>query len=84
MQGISDIDSLPPVYRDQLLVNVKQFMARQKAEHGGISEVRAVTFKSDSLQHRTDVFLMLCYGDSTKEEIVVPMVERGGAWRMKN
>jgi hypothetical protein len=27
--------------------------------------------------------LMLCYGDSTSEEVVVPMVERNGRWMMK-
>jgi hypothetical protein len=26
---------------------------------------------------------VLCFGDSTNEEIAVPMVERNGAWRMK-
>jgi hypothetical protein len=26
---------------------------------------------------------MLCYGDSTTEEVVVPMVERDGRWMMK-
>jgi hypothetical protein len=27
--------------------------------------------------------LMLCYGDSTTEEVVVPMIERDGRWMMK-
>jgi hypothetical protein len=31
----------------------------------------------------TNVFLVLCFGDSVNEEIVVPMVERNGNWRMK-
>jgi hypothetical protein len=29
------------------------------------------------------VFLLLSYGDSTREEIVVPMVTQRGAWMMK-
>lgn len=83
ISGIVDIDSIPPSYREQLLVNAKQMMSVQQTEHQGIKEVKTVTSKSDSLLKRTDVFLILCYGDSTKEEIVVPMVERNGVWKMK-
>ena len=36
-----------------------------------------------STLHYTSVLLMLCYGDSTTEEVVVPMVERDGRWMMK-
>lgn len=83
LSGIVDIDSLPPSYREQLLVNAKQMIAQQQSEHGGIKEVKTIVSKCDSVQKRTDVFLMLCYGDSTKEEIVVPMVECNGEWKMK-
>jgi hypothetical protein len=37
-------------------------------------------------QSRTPIvyaFLLLCYGDSTQEEIAVPMVEQGGLWLMR-
>ena len=42
--------------------------------------------KPTSPQTRTPLvyaFLLLCYGDSTQEEIVVPMVEQDGQWLMK-
>ena len=70
-------------YRSQLLDNYRQFMAAQQSSHNGIREVRIVRAKTDSLQHYTNVFLTLCFGDSTNEEIVVPMVENGGRWRMR-
>jgi hypothetical protein len=72
-----------PSYYDQLLDNYRQFMAQQQSAHGGIREVRIVRAKTDSIQHFTNVFLTLCFGDSTNEEIVVPMVNRGGRWCMK-
>lgn len=72
-----------PSYYDQLLDNYRQFMAQQQSAHGGIREVRIVRAKMDSIQHYTNVFLTLCFGDSTNEEIVVPMVNRGGRWCMK-
>lgn len=81
--GFADADSLPPSYREQLLANAKQFMAQQKAEHGGITEVGVVSVNTDSTTMRASAFLMLCFGDSTREEIVVPMTERGGRWLMR-
>jgi hypothetical protein len=70
-------------YRSQLLDNYRQFMAAQQSSHGGIREVRIVRAKTDSLQAYTNVFLTLCFGDSTNEEVVVPMVEKEGRWRMR-
>ena len=76
-------DSLPADYRSQLIEGYKQFIAQQQATRGGISEVRVSRAFTDSTTHYTSVLLMLCYGDSTSEEVVVPMVERNGCWRMK-
>jgi hypothetical protein len=70
-------------YRSQMLDNLRQFMARQEKEHHGILEVRVSNAATDTVQQFTNVFLVLCFGDSTNEEVVVPMVERNGAWRMK-
>ena len=72
-----------PAYRSQMLDNLRQFMARQEREHRGVLEVRVSNVTTDTVQQFTDVFLVLCFGDSTNEEVVVPMVERNGAWRMK-
>ena len=70
-------------YRSQMLDNLRQFMARQTQEHRGVLEVRVSNATTDTVQQLTNVFLVLCFADSTNEEVVVPMVERNGAWRMK-
>ena len=77
-EGMSEED-----YRSQLLDTYSQFMAQQEQSHRGIREVRIVSAKTDTIQKYTNVFLTLCFGDSTNEEIVVPMVERNGSWRMR-
>ena len=64
-------------------VNLRQFMAQQEEAHHGIREVRISNVQTDTAQKVTNVFLVLCFGDSVNEEIVVPMVERQGRWRMK-
>jgi hypothetical protein len=38
---------------------------------------------NDSVQPTANAFLMLCFGDSTIEEVVVPMVKHEGKWLMK-
>lgn len=70
-------------YWSQLIDNCHQFMHQQEQTHRGIHEVRVVNAKTDTLLKYTNVFMMLCFGDSTNEEIVVPMVECDGRWYMR-
>lgn len=83
LQGKSDADSVPALYREQLLTGYRQFMAQQQEQHGGIREVRIASWRKDSLDAYTQVFLVLGYADSTSEEIVVPMVDTAKGWKMK-
>ena len=84
LEGHCGADSLPADYRSQLLDGYKQFMSRQDSVHQGVREVRVMRAVADTLQPQVDVFLVVCFGDSVNEEIVVPMVELpDGRWRMK-
>ena len=83
LEGRVMADRLPDDYRSQLIDGYSQFLAQQVKARGGINEVRISRAFTDSSQQYTSVFLMLCYGDSTSEEVVVPMVERNGRWMMK-
>jgi len=85
LEGKANVDSLPSAYCDQLLAAYKQYMSDIQKKHGGIREVRISenVGRTDSTLRLTYAFLMLCYVDSTQEEIVVPMVQAGDDWRMK-
>ena len=83
LAGLSGADSIPAGYREQLIANARQFADIQQREHSGISSVQILRYTADSLTAQTNVFLLLCFGDSTREEIVVPMVERAGRWLMR-
>ena len=83
VEGRLMADSLPADYRSQLIEGYKQFVAQQMEARKGIQEVSVSRAYTDSLAGYTNVLLMLCYGDSTTEEVVVPMVERNGRWMMK-
>ena len=82
LAGIADADSLPPAYREQLLTNAKQFLEQQNKAHQGIKEIKTIKAVIDTAHHQAQAFLLLCFSDSIKEEIVVPMTERDGEWRM--
>ena len=84
LEGKNGAEDLSDNYREQLLTTYKQFMAQQNQAHHGIREVRISRATTDTVQHLTNVFLVLCYGDSVNEEVVVPMVEQDRrGWRMR-
>ena len=83
VDGVYRPDSIPSSYRDQLVVNAKMYVYELKEEHNGVNDIRIVRSSADSVSKVTNVFLMLCFGDSVNEEIVVPMVEKDGKWLMK-
>lgn len=76
-------DSIPANYREQLITNARMYVGQMEAEHKGLKSVRVVSNKVDTSHHSANAFLILTYGDSTSEEIVVPMVERKGVWYMR-
>ena len=76
-------DSIPDTYREQLITNTKMYVNQQNEEHRGIKDIRIVDTKTDMQKHAANVFLVLSYGDSTSEEIVVPMVESDGVWYLR-
>ena len=84
LSGIDGADSLPADYREQLMVNTCQFVDVQQQQRGGMVSVEAIRAVIDSTATtHADAFLLICFGDSTREEVVVPMVERQGKWLMR-
>ena len=89
-------DTIAPTYKEQLVLNMKMYLEQQQ-EHGGISAVEALRAKCDTITLKgiknhegqdstirvADAFLTLQYADSTREEIVVPMIEKGAIWYMR-
>lgn len=76
-------DSIPANYREQKITMVKQFVAQQKEERGGMLSTSVVRSVLDKTNTSADVYLQICYGDSTNEEIVVPFVKDHGKWKLK-
>lgn len=79
----ADVDSMPESYRAQLTEAYQMYATQQMAEHQGVDCVRAMRAEYDSTQNAMLVFLQLAYNDSTKEQVVVPMVDRAGTWKFR-
>ncbi len=82
MQGMADYDSLPDDYRSQLRDMFLQYLDGERRQRGGIVSATALrdTIIDSLLAH---VFIELLFGDSTHEEVGLPLVRTPDGWRMK-
>lgn len=74
---------LPESYRQQLIANAKMFVGQEEKEHKGIKSVAVADGRADTAKHVANAFLTFTYGDGTKEQVVVPMVEVKDVWYMR-
>ena len=85
LAGKAAYDEMPADYRDQLVKANEQYMKDVEQKHNGLRSVVVSpnVGRIDSTLHVVYAFLLLSYGDSTKEEVTVPMVQVDGEWKMK-
>ena len=85
LAGKAAYDDMPSDYRDQLVKANEQYMRDMQQKHDGLRSVAISpnVGRSDSTLHVVYAFLLLSYGDSTKEEVTVPMVQVDGDWKMR-
>ena len=76
-------DSLSDEYRRQLLDCYRRHLSLVNSRHQGVSRVEVSRAEKAADLGIMQVFLVLSFGDGTCEEVVVPMVERGGQWMLK-
>ena len=74
---------LPESYRQQLIANAKMFVGQEEKEHKGIKNVAVADSRADTARHVANAFLIFSYGDGTREQGVVPMVEVRKVWYMR-
>ena len=74
LAGKAAYDEMPADYRDQLVKANEQYMKDVEQKHNGLRSVVVSpnVGRIDSTLHVVYAFLLLSYGDSTKEEVTVP------------
>ncbi len=90
IDGTLRTDTLPDDYKAQLRLNMQQYIETTEKEHKGINHVETLRAKCDTLKLSNDsniitaqAFIAICFNDSTREEVVVPMVHKAGIWYLR-
>lgn len=90
VDGTLQNDSIPEDYKAQLILNMQMYIEQQNKAHQGIARVEALRATCDSVKLPNDsiiitaqAFLALCFKDSMREEIVVPMVKKNDIWYLR-
>ena len=84
LKGKTDMDSVPADYRSQMYAACEQYKKELDETHGGVAAITVSNARKDSTQQMMmQAFLLLNFRDSTKEEIIVPMVQRGEVWMLR-
>ncbi len=83
VEGFNQPYRIPRGYHEQLLLNAQMYVEQQQVERKGMKHVDVLRAKADTARRVAEVFLQVAYGDSSKEQIVVPMVEVKGEWKMR-
>ena len=83
LRGRVVFDSLDEEQRQQLITFYKQHVLKVERQRGAVRNIDFSRAELDTALNVMQVFLKMTYGDATQEEIVVPMVERDGEWRME-
>ena len=83
VDGFYRPDSIPSSYRSQLIDNARMYVAQMNDDHHGLARVDLIHATADTARNEGRAFLLLCFADSTREEVVVPMVRVEKLWMMR-
>ena len=81
---MESLDDKPESYRQQMADLMKQRHRQQEEDHnGGPIACHVKDLKIDHTEQYCEAYIVVNYKDSTEEEILLPLVFKGGKWRLK-
>ena len=83
VKAMQSCDNKPADFCKQMADALKQHAARIKEEKGGTVSAEFLRSELHAEHSAADAYLSVTYGDSTKEEIVLPLVFWQDKWRLK-
>ena len=83
VKAMQSCDGKPADFCKQMADALKQHAARIKAEKGGAVSAEFLRTEMHAEHSAADAYLSVTYGDSTKEEIILPLVFWQDKWRLK-
>lgn len=82
VQSLHNYDELDEAYRSQLCDMFAQYLERERQLRNGIVAAKAVRDSLiDSLQSL--VFVEIEFGDSTREQVILPLLRTEKGWKLK-
>ena len=83
VKAMQSCDDKPADFCKQMADALKQHATRIKAEKGGAVSAEFLRTELHAEHSAADAYLSVTYGDSTKEEIILPLVFWQDQWRLK-
>lgn len=83
MLCVQKYDSIPERYRNSLINVLKQAAENEQKERKGMVGAKTIEENTNPAGDYSVVRVDITYGDSTREEIAVPVVRFNGKWRLK-
>ena len=83
VKAMQSCDDKPADFCKQMADALKQHATRIKEEKGGTVSAEFLRTELHAEHSAADAYLSVTYGDSTKEEIVLPLVFWQDKWRLK-
>ena len=83
VKAMQSCDDKPADFCKQMADALKQHAARIKEEKGGTVSAEFMRTELHAEHSACDAYLSVTYGDSTKEEVILPLVFCQDKWRLK-
>ena len=83
VKAMQSCDDKPADFCKQMADALKQHAARIKEEKGGTVGAEFLRTELHAEHSAADAYLSVTYGDSTKEEVILPLVFCQDKWRLK-
>lgn len=81
IDGTIHSEALTPEIRQERIDMMRQYLHAEQQHRKGLQAAKAL--RDTIVEDNAFVFMELQFGDSTSEEILVPMVRVGEIWKMK-
>lgn len=75
--------AIPDGYREQLLLQARQFIEQQDSLHQGVTKVVLLRTELDAEKQTAIAFLQFDFGDKMSEEVAVPMIKSDDKWYLQ-
>ena len=76
-------DGTTNAYKDQIILALKQHQDYIKKEKQGVRNAKVERIEANAQGNMANAFLNVSFGDGSQEEVMVPLVFDGKAWRLQ-